>query len=272
MEIAGNYFCVIFLTIMDRLSYRTVVLSDIHLGTSHSKSRELCEFLSGIRCNKLILNGDIIDGWHLQKKNGKKNIWQQKHTDFFRVIMKMMQRDGTDIIYIRGNHDDFLDNIAPFRFVNIRILNFYILKSKNKKYYVTHGDVFDSVTTGIRWLAKIGDIGYSILLRLNKIINRRRLKKGLPYYSLSQKIKKQVKKAVSYVSDYENELVRLAKSKKMDGVICGHIHQPANQMIQGIHYLNSGDWVESLTALTEDFEGNWNVYQYNKDHIRSDEK
>ena len=256
---------------MNRTAYRTVVLSDIHLGTNHSKSRELCHFLSGISCKKLILNGDIIDGWHLQKKNGKKNIWKKKHTDFFRVIIKMMQNDGTDIIYIRGNHDDFLDSIAPFRFVNIRILNFYILKSNDKKYYVTHGDVFDSITTGVRWLAKIGDIGYSILLRLNKIVNQRRIRKGLPYYSLSQKIKMHVKQAVSYVSDYENELVKLAKAKKMDGVICGHIHHPANEMLQGIHYLNSGDWVESLTALTEDLDGNWSVYHYDKNMILADE-
>jgi len=251
---------------MNRIAYQTVVLSDIHLGTHHAKSRELCEFLSGIQCKKLILNGDIIDGWYLQKKNGK-NVWKKKHTDFFRTVIKMMQQDGTEIIYIRGNHDDFLDSIAPFRFVNIRVLNFYILKSNDKKYYVTHGDVFDSVTTGIRWLAKIGDLGYRILLRLNKTINKRRLKKGLPYYSLSQKIKMQVKQAVSYVSDFENELVRLAKSKNLDGIICGHIHHPANEMIQGIHYLNSGDWVESLTALTEDFEGNWNIYRYDKDKI-----
>lgn len=255
---------------MHKSDFRTVVISDIHLGTHHSKSRELCQFLSGIRCQKLILNGDIVDGWYLQRKNGK-NVWKKKHTDFFRVIIKMMQLDGTEIIYIRGNHDDFLDNIAPFRFVNIRILNFYILKSKDKKYYVTHGDVFDSVTTGFRWLAKIGDLGYRILLRLNKWVNKRRLKKGLPYYSLSQKIKMHVKQAVSYVSNFENELVQLAKVKKMDGIICGHIHHPANEIIKGIHYLNSGDWVESLTALTEDFDGNWNIYQYDKNLIQPEE-
>jgi UDP-2,3-diacylglucosamine pyrophosphatase LpxH len=251
---------------MDRILYRTVVLSDIHLGTRHSKSRELCDFLSTLSCEKLILNGDIIDGWYLQKKSGK-NIWKKKHTDFFKAIIKMMQRDGTEIIYIRGNHDDFLDAVAPFRFVNIRVLNYYILKSNDKKYYVTHGDVFDSVTTGFRWLAEIGDLGYRVLLRLNKAINKRRLKRGLPYYSLSQKIKKHVKQAVSYITDYENELVRLAKTKKMDGVICGHIHQAANQLIDGVHYLNSGDWIESLTALTEDYQGNWHVFQYDKNKI-----
>jgi UDP-2,3-diacylglucosamine pyrophosphatase LpxH len=252
---------------MNRTAYKTVVLSDIHLGTSHSKAKEVCSFLEGIKCKKLILNGDIVDGWYLQKKNGK-STWKKHHTSFFKVIMKMMEKDGTKVIYIRGNHDDFLDQVAPFKFGNIRVLNFYIHKSGEKRYYVTHGDIFDSITTGMRWLAKIGDVGYSILLRLNKVINRRRLKKGKSYYSLSQKIKHHVKQAVSYVSDFENELVKLARAKKMDGIICGHIHQAANLMIRDIHYLNSGDWVESLTALTEDFDGNWNIYHHDKNLIQ----
>lgn len=254
---------------MNRKAYKTIVLSDIHLGAPHSKVEEVCHFLEGVKCKKLILNGDIIDGWHLQKGN-KKHSWKKKHTAFFKQIIKMMERDDMKVIYVRGNHDDFLDTVVPFRFANIRVLNFYIHKSNDKRYYVTHGDIFDSVTTGMKWLAKIGDIGYSILLRLNKYVNKRRLKKGLPYDSLSQKVKKQVKQAVSYISDFENQLAKLAKSKKMDGVICGHIHQSANEMIQGVHYLNSGDWVESLTALTEDFEGNWDIYHYDKNLIRLD--
>lgn len=254
---------------MIRKEFKTIVLSDIHLGTPHSKAEEVCNFLESVRCKKLILNGDIVDGWYLQKGN-KKHQWKKKHTRFFKQIIKMMETDDTKVIYIRGNHDDFLDAVAPFRFANIRVLNFYVHKSKDRRYYVTHGDIFDSVTTGMKWLAKVGDVGYSILLRLNKYVNRRRRKKGLPYYSLSQKVKKQVKQAVSYVSDYENELVKLARSKKMDGVICGHIHQAANEMYQDIHYLNSGDWVESLTALTEDFDGNWDIFHYDKNLILPD--
>ncbi len=254
---------------MNKKEYRTIVISDVHLGTSHSKVEEVCEYLASVRCRKLILNGDIVDGWHLQKGN-KKNSWKKKHTAFFKQIIRMMESDNTKVVYIRGNHDDFLDSVAPFRFANIRVLNFYILKSNNKRYYVTHGDIFDSVTTGMKWLAKVGDIGYSILLRLNKFVNKRRLRKGLPYYSLSQQVKKQVKQAVSYVSGFETELVKLARSKKMDGIICGHIHQAANETFQGIHYLNSGDWVESLTALTEDHEGNWEIYHYDKNLIRLD--
>lgn len=255
---------------MARQTFKTIVLSDIHLGTSHSKAVEVCDFLDSVTCKKLILNGDIVDGWQLQK-GGRSNSWKKKHTAFFKRVMKMMGRDDTEVIYVRGNHDDFLDTVVPFRFANIRVVNFYVHKSAGKNYYVTHGDIFDSVTTGMRWLAKIGDVGYSVLLRLNKIVNKRRLKKGLPYFSLSQHVKKQVKQAVSYISDFETELVKLAKAKKMDGVICGHIHQAANEMIHGVHYLNSGDWVESLTALTEDFNGNWEIYYFNKNLIQIDE-
>lgn len=252
---------------MQKPAYKTIVLSDVHLGTTHSKATELCEFIDSVKCEKLILNGDIIDGWHLQK-GGKKGKWRKKHTAFFKSVIQMMDKYDTEVIYVRGNHDDFLDAVVPFNFFNIQIVNYHVHRSFDKEYYVTHGDIFDSITTGARWLARIGDVGYDILLHINKIVNKRRLKRGLPYFSLSQKIKKQVKQAVSYISDYEDQLAKLAKSKKMDGIICGHIHQSANYYIQGVHYLNSGDWVESLTALTEDFDGNWEVYHFDKTKIK----
>lgn len=251
-----------------RTYYRTIVLSDIHLGTVHSKAKEVCDFLEQVQCKTLILNGDIIDGWALQK--AKKNGWKKKHTNFFKQIIKMMSRDNTKVIYLRGNHDDFLDNVLPFKFVNINIVNSYTLLSNNKRYLVTHGDIFDNITSGFNWLAKIGDIGYTFLLWLNKYVNKRRLRKGLPYYSISQKVKHQVKQAVSYISDYENELVKFAQNRKAQGIICGHIHQPADRMINDIHYLNSGDWVESLTALTEDDNGKWEIFHYDKNKINLD--
>ncbi len=241
-----------------RTYYPTVVLSDIHLGTQHSKTAEVTSFLKSINCDRLILNGDIIDGWHLQKSgSGKK--WKSQHTDFFKVIMKMMENFGTQVIYVRGNHDDFLDNLAPLDFYNIKIVKDCIYESHGKRYYVTHGDIFDTVTTKMRWLAKLGDVGYTFLLWLNKVYNARRIKQGKPYYSLSQSIKNKVKTAVSYISDFEKELVNFARVKKCDGVICGHIHHPANTYYDGIHYLNSGDWVETLSALTEDEKGNWSI-------------
>ncbi len=240
--------------------YPTVVLSDIHLGTPHSKTEEVTKFLKSINCDKLILNGDIIDGWHLQK--GGPNKWKPKHTEFFKVIMKMMENFGTEVIYVRGNHDDFLDNLAPLTLYNISIVKDYIYESHGKRYYVTHGDVFDSVTTQMKWLAKLGDIGYSMLLWLNKIYNARRVKQGKPYYSLSQTIKQRVKSAVSYISDFEKELVDLARIKRCNGIICGHIHHPENTYYEEIHYLNSGDWVETLSALVEDEKGDWSVRYY----------
>ncbi|BEG98912.1 UDP-2,3-diacylglucosamine diphosphatase [Bacteroides sedimenti] len=243
-----------------RTYYPTVVLSDIHLGTAHSKTEEVSSFLKSINCDKLILNGDIIDGWQLQK--GGLNKWKAKHTQFFKVIMKMMENFGTEVIYVRGNHDDFLDNLAPLTLYNLKIVKDYTHESHGKRYYVTHGDVFDSVTTQMKWLAKLGDVGYSFLLWLNKIYNARRVKKGKPYYSLSQSVKQKVKSAVSYISDFEKELVELARIKRCNGIICGHIHHPENRFYEEIHYLNSGDWVETLSALVEDEKGNWSVRYY----------
>lgn len=260
-----------------RTYYPTVVLSDIHLGTQHSKTVEVTNFLKSINCDRLILNGDIIDGWHLQKSGIEKK-WKAKHTDFFKVIMKMMENFGTQVIYVRGNHDDFLDSLAPLNFYNMKIVKDCIYESHGKRYFVTHGDVFDTVTTKMKWLAKLGDVGYTFLLWLNKVYNTRRMKQGKPYFSLSQFIKNKVKSAVSYISDFEKQLVELARAKKCDGVICGHIHHPANTYYDGIHYLNSGDWVETLSALTEDEQGNWSIryfdgitQEYQSDKVDEDQ-
>lgn len=244
-----------------RKHYRTVVLSDIHLGTSHSKVREVGNFLRSINCDRLILNGDIIDGWHL-KKNGTRK-WQPEHTQFFKILMKMMENHGTEIIYVRGNHDDFLDNLVPLRLANIEIVKDYILEGANgKRYFVTHGDVFDRVTTQMKWLAHLGDMGYTFLLWFNGVYNRYRSMKGKPYYSLSQRIKQKVKTAVSYISDFETTLADFASSRKYDGIICGHIHHPDNCYYGNTHYLNSGDWVETMSALIESEKGDWNIVYY----------
>lgn len=251
-----------------RKYYPTVVLSDIHLGSEHSRTAEVTHFLKHINCDRLILNGDIIDGWQLQK-SGKH--WNQSHTDFFKVLMKMMEKQETEIIYVRGNHDGFLDNLIPFTFSNLSIVKDYLLNSHGKRYLVTHGDLFDAVTTHMRWLAMLGDIGYTGLLWLNRLYNRNRKRKGKPYFSLSQHIKHKVKSAVSYISDFEKELVKLANAKKLDGIICGHIHQAANVWYDKIHYLNSGDWVESLTALVEDELGDWHILTYNKEEYETEE-
>lgn len=244
---------------MEKTHYKTIVISDVHLGTSGSKAREVVDFLKHNTCDLLILNGDIIDGWQLKKYGA----WKRKHTRFIRTVMKMVESRRTQVVYTRGNHDDFLDQVIPLRVgKRFYIQRDFIYESAGKRYLVTHGDVFDNVTSHSKWVAHLGDLGYTFLLWLNKVFNRWRAARGLPYYSLSQKVKAKVKQAVSYISDYETKLVELAVAKKCDGVICGHIHQPAIRQYGKIEYLNSGDWVESLSALVEDYEGNWSLKFY----------
>lgn len=239
--------------------YKTIILSDIHLGIRNSRVKEVVDFLSNHKCGTLILNGDIIDGWQL-KKSGE---WKKKHTSFFRIIMKYMHKYNTKVIYLRGNHDDFLDEILPFSFGQFVIKRHHILQNGSKKYYVVHGDIFDTVTTKLKWLAKLGDVGYTFLLWLNRYYNHYRTKRGLPYYSLSQVVKAKVKSAVSFISDYEEQLCAVAAANQCDGVICGHIHQAADKMMNNIHYLNSGDWVETMSAIVETAEGEWKIIYYN---------
>ena len=238
--------------------YKTIVVSDLHLGIKSSKAKEVVHFLKNNPCEKLILNGDIIDGWQL-KRSGQ---WKKKHTRFFKLIMKIVSKRNTEVIYLRGNHDDFLDELIPFKFGTLSLAHQHIHESNGRRYFVIHGDIFDSITTNLKWLAKLGDIGYTFLLWLNRHYNNYRAKRGLPYYSLSQVIKNKVKSAVSFIDSYETQLVEVAKSKRCDGIICGHIHQAADKMINGVHYLNSGDWVESMTALVEDQQGVWKVILY----------
>ncbi|MBS1634904.1 MAG: UDP-2,3-diacylglucosamine diphosphatase [Bacteroidetes bacterium] len=247
--------------------YKTIVVSDLHLGIKSSKAKEIIKFLKHHTCEKLILNGDIIDGWQL-KRSGK---WKRKHTKFFKLVMNYVSKRKCEVIYLRGNHDDFLDEILPFKLGNFSIRKWHYHESFGKTYFVVHGDLFDSVTHNLKWIAKLGDVGYTFLLWLNRHYNTYRAKRGLPYYSLSQVVKNKVKSAVSFVTDFENELAKVAKDRKCDGIICGHIHQPADRMIDGVHYLNSGDWVETLSALVEDMEGNWHIVYYNdwlKEHTK----
>ena len=239
--------------------YKTIIISDVHLGSEGSKAKEVSAFLKSVTCETLILNGDIIDGWQL-KKGGS---WKKKHTAFFRVVLKMIEFQQTKVIYLRGNHDDFLDQIIPFSLgKSFTIQRDYILNSGEKKFLITHGDIFDSVTSNMKWLAYLGDVGYTLLLSMNKIYNQYRSWRGLSYYSFSQRIKQRVKEAVNYVSDFEEKITELAKAYHCDGIICGHIHKPDIRKIDDIIYMNSGDWVESMTALVEDHDGNWELLYF----------
>jgi UDP-2,3-diacylglucosamine pyrophosphatase LpxH len=244
--------------------FRTIVISDLHLGAGGSKADEVTAFLKNYSCKKLILNGDIIDAWQLRKYG----VWKRKHTMFFKRVLKMIEENKTKVIYVRGNHDDFLDQIVPLRLgKHFQIRKDYILTSGTQRFYITHGDVFDSITTHFKWLAYLGDMGYTFLLWINKFYNNYRAWRGLPYFSLSQRVKHSMKMAVSYISDFEEKLTELARSRGCDGIICGHIHHPSIREIDGIMYMNSGDWVETMSALVEDFDGNWSLLYYNEHMI-----
>ncbi|MCF8228495.1 MAG: UDP-2,3-diacylglucosamine diphosphatase [Bacteroidales bacterium] len=240
------------------MHYKTIVISDTHLGSADTKAKELSKFLKANSCERLILNGDIIDAWNL-KRSGN---WSKKDTRIFRRILKMMESHDTEVIYVKGNHDDFLNNVIPFSMGKFYVLNSYELKSGDKTLFVTHGDIFDMISTNMKWLANLGDMGYKFLLWMNRRYNQRRRLKGLPYYSLSQEIKHKVKLAVNFIFDFENTMIEYARKRNYDGIICGHIHQPALKVIDDLLYLNSGDWVETMSALVEDFNHKWQVVYY----------
>lgn len=244
------------------LRVKTIVISDVHLGTFDCKIREVNHFLKHTRCERLILNGDILDGWRL-KKTG---YWPKSHTRFVRIILKKLEKRDTDVIYLRGNHDDVLAKFLPIEFENLRIVEEFVHETARGKYLVLHGDVFDTVTKNFVFLAYIGDWGYRALMRLNRLYNQFRAWQGKEYYSLSKAVKARVKSAVSHVSSFETHIANLARHRGCVGVMCGHIHTAADRMLGEIHYLNSGDWVESLTAIVEHYDGRFEVVDF--EHFR----
>lgn len=240
------------------LKFKTIVLSDVHLGTVDCKADEVNHFLKHTVSDKLILNGDIIDGWSLSRRGG----WTKTHTRFIRRVLKIAEKKNTEVIYLAGNHDELLRSFLPVFFDNFRIVENYVLEGEKGNYLCLHGDVFDAVTRNAKFISILGDIGYTNLLRLNRLYAKYRKWRGKEYFSLSKVIKYKVKSAVNHLSNFENHLQSLAEKEDCTGVICGHIHTPENKMIGDIHYLNSGDWVESLTALVEHFDGKWEVLEY----------
>jgi UDP-2,3-diacylglucosamine pyrophosphatase LpxH len=241
------------------LKYRTIVLSDVHLGAPDCQIGKVNFLLRHSHAPRLILNGDIIDCWSLRRKGG----WNRQHTRFIRLILKKLEKKKNfEVIYLRGNHDDLLDQFLPFTMDNLRFTSEYLLETEKGRYLVVHGDCFDAVTQNTRFIAVAGDIGYQTLLRLNRYYNRYRKWRGKDYFSLAKVIKSKVKKAVSYISRFEDQAIALTKRRDCIGFICGHIHTPDNKMIGDVHYLNSGDWVESNTALVENLDGTWEILEF----------
>jgi len=243
---------------MKKLLVRTVIISDVHLGTVESKVHEAVHFLRHVRCSKLILNGDIIDGWQLRRAGQ----WTKAHTRFIRLVLKRLEKGKTEVVYLRGNHDDILARFLPLTFENLAIVEEHIHDTPKGKYLVLHGDVFDTITKNFVFLSHLGDWGYLALLRINRIYNSWRAWRGLEYWSLSKAIKARVKEAVNHISNFEQHVAQLAKERGCVGVMCGHIHTPADKLIDGIHYLNSGDWVETLTAVVEHLDGRFELIDF----------
>lgn len=241
------------------MEFRTVFVSDIHLGTADSKVKEVIDFLKHSTFDKLVLNGDIIDGWAL-KRGGT---WKKSHSKFVRYLFKLMESQETEVIYLRGNHDDILDRFLPMTFGPMKMVKEHIHKAVNgKRYLVVHGDGFDTVSTNHKWVAVAGAMGYDQLMKVNRLYNRYRAWRGMDYFSMSKALKSRVKSAVSFVDRYQEQLQMLARRRGCEGIICGHIHTPADEDLDGIHYLNSGDWVESLSAVVEYPDGKFEVLYY----------
>ena len=239
------------------MKHQAIIVSDLHLGTKDSKAEEFIEFIDKHPTELLILNGDIIDGWALNR--GTK--WKKQHTKVISKLLKLSNK--TRIIWIRGNHDEFIQEFIGTHLGAIEIREDYKLDINNtmESYYIFHGDVIDVFITKYKWLSKIGSVGYDFALWLNRIYNTYRKWRKLPYISISQKIKESVKVATNYVNDFEVTALSMATKKGCNGVICGHIHQPADRIIGGKRYLNSGDWIENMSAILVDYDGKLYLYQ-----------
>ena len=239
-----------------------VILSDIHLGTYGCHAEELLRYLKTIRPKRLILNGDIIDMWQFSKR-----YWPKSHMQVVKYITGLLTRN-TKITYLTGNHDEMLRKFAGFKLGSFSIDNKVVLRLNGKRAWVFHGDVFDVTMRYSKWLAKLGAIGYDTLIVVNSLVNWFMIKLKREKISLSKRVKDSVKSAVKFINDFEKTAADIAIENGYDYVICGHIHQPEIRKIQTdkgeVMYLNSGDWIENLTAL--EFNGNeWRIYRYQDD-------
>ncbi len=242
------------------LTVRTVWISDIHLGTSGCQAPALLDFLKSVESQTLYLVGDIIDGWQLRRQW----FWPQSHND---VVQKLLRkaRKGTRVILVPGNHDEFARRYVDHNFGGVDVVDECVHRLVDgRQLWVTHGDLFDGVVQHARWLAYLGDTLYEWALRLNRHFNSLRARLGLPYWSLSSYLKLKVKRAVSFIGDFEHALAREARRRGLDGVVCGHIHHAEMRMIDGVLYANDGDWVESLTALVEHLDGRLEIVHWSQ--------
>ena len=231
--------------------YRAVFISDLHLGTPGCQAGPLLDFLKAHTSQTLYLVGDIVDGWQLRRRW----YWPQAHND---VVQKLLRRarKGCKVVFVPGNHDEFARGFAGHHFGGIEVCNEAVhTLVDGRRLWVVHGDHFDAVIQCAKWLAYLGDNAYELTLRLNRHLNSLRARMGLPYWSLSAYLKLKVKKALNYVTAFEQAVAAEARKRGYQGVVCGHIHRAEMREIDGTLYCNDGDWVESLTALVEHHDG-----------------
>lgn len=256
---------------MEKRPVDVVVISDVHLGTYGCHARELLAYLKSIAPNILILNGDIIDGWQFSKR-----YFPSSHMAVIKEVLNLMTK-GTRVFYITGNHDELLRRYSDFQLSNFTLTDKLVLEIDNKMTWIFHGDVFDNTTKGgAKILAKLGSSGYGMLILFNRFVNFILKSFGREKLSISKKVMAEVNKAVTKINDFELIAAELAIEKKYDYVICGHIHQPQKRIVENeqgkVTYLNSGDWVEHLTAL-EYHQNEWTIFEYDEkkfEHVPAD--
>jgi UDP-2,3-diacylglucosamine pyrophosphatase LpxH len=243
---------------VDATRVRAVFISDVHLGTRGAQAHDLLDFLRCIEADVIYLVGDIVDFWKVRRGPH----WPQSHNDVVQKLLRKV-RKGAEIIFIPGNHDESLRDYCGMRFGGVRLEHSAIhVTQKGRRYVVMHGDEFDVVVRTAKWLAFLGDRGYELALWANGPLNWIRRRLGLGFWSLSAYLKYRVKSAVSFIGAYEEAVAAEARRRNVHGIICGHIHHAADRMIDGVHYVNCGDWVESCTALIETLEGDLHVIRW----------
>ncbi|MDF2900204.1 MAG: UDP-2,3-diacylglucosamine hydrolase [Phenylobacterium sp.] len=240
--------------------YRTVFISDVHLGTKGCQAELLLDFIRHIECDTLYLVGDIVDGWKL--RSGWH--WPQTHNDVVQKILRMA-RKGVRVIYVPGNHDDRIRDFIGVHFGGVVVARDAIHETADgRRFLVLHGDEFDGVVQHAKWLAFVGDYAYRVLIAANTLFNRARRRLGFGYWSLSAFLKTRVKNALQFVENFEAAVAGEARRRGVDGVICGHIHKAEMRDIDGIAYINDGDWVESCSALVEHEDGRLEILEWAK--------
>ncbi|MBO9714668.1 UDP-2,3-diacylglucosamine diphosphatase [Sphingomonas sp.] len=253
--------------VTERRRYRTVWISDVHLGTRGCNAEALIDFLDHVDSDIMYLVGDIIDGWALRKRF----YWPSAHNDIVWRILKRARR-GTRIVYVPGNHDEFFRQFTGLNFGGVEISRTAVHETADgRRLLVLHGDEFDAIMLSHRWLAHVGDMAYEMLMGCNRWLNAVRGLMGLPYWSLSKYAKSRVKNAVSFISRFEEVVAREAGAKGVDGVVAGHIHAAEIRRIHGVDYYNDGDWVEGCTALVEHHDGRMEILHW-VDEITAREK